>query len=34
MSPLKKRSDKFYPNYTLAKTRDLYYNRGIIPTEP
>jgi len=34
MTPLKKRSDKFYPNYTLAKTRDLYYNRGIIPTEP
>jgi len=28
MSPLKKRSDKVYPNYTLAKKQVLKYNRG------
>jgi hypothetical protein len=26
LTSLKKRLDKFYPNYTLAKIRDLYYN--------
>jgi hypothetical protein len=34
MSLLKKRLDKLCPNYTLAKIRDLYYNRYIMPTDP